>query len=533
MKARPYQTEAIASIFDWFAAGHDAPLVVLPTGAGKSFVLAEFIRQAITSYPDTRILVVTHVKELVEQDAAAIRRVWPHASVGIYSAGLGLRQFKPITVASIQSIYKREAFYGRFDLIIVDEAHLIPHASTGMYRRLLEKSAEANPDVKLIGLTATPYRLDSGVLHQGDGAMFDGISYEANVADLITAGYLCPLTAQHGANVDLSGVRMVGGEFNLGQLGERMAAMELVQHHADLIIQRCAERNAWLIFCVTVQHASAVAAALKVRGIPAAYVSGETPNDERDEIIGDFKAGRLRALVNCNILTTGFDHPATDAVVMLRPTMSPGLYVQMVGRGLRLHENKADCLVLDFGGNVRRHGFIDAVEPPRKGKKGDVEMQAPVKECPECNALVPISLHVCTCEHEFEIAERTNEKEAHVGVMLAAQVAPIELEVRHVYYSRHIGKSGVPTLRVDYQCGLRTVTEYVCIEHSGYARSKAIAWWGQRCDDPFESVPTTVDLAVTFAVCLKKPVRLLVSFASKYPEIKRHFFAHTDVVLAT
>lgn len=532
MKARPYQSEAIASIFDWFAAGHDAPLVVLPTGAGKSFVLAEFIRQAITSYPDTRILVVTHVKELVEQDAAAIRRVWPHASVGIYSAGLGLRQFKPITVASIQSIYKRESFYGRFDLIIVDEAHLIPHASTGMYRKLLEKSAQANPDVKLIGLTATPYRLDSGVLHQGEGAMFDGISYEANVADLITAGYLCPLTAQHGANVDLSGVRMVGGEFNLGQLGERMAAMELVQHHADLIIERCANRNAWLIFCVTVQHASAISAALKVRGISAAYVSGETPNDERDQIIGDFKAGRLRALVNCNILTTGFDHPATDAVVMLRPTMSPGLYVQMVGRGLRLHESKTNCLVLDFGGNVRRHGFIDAVEPPRKGKKGEAQ-EAPVKECPECHRLVAISLHVCECGHEFEIAPRTNEKEAHVGVMLAAQVAPTELDVMRVYYGRHIGKSGVPTLRVDYQCGLRTVTEYVCIEHTGYARTKAIAWWGQRSENFFEQAPATVDQAVLEAAYLRKPARLLVSFASKYPEIKRHVFAPADAVMTT
>jgi len=532
MKARPYQSEAIASIFDWFAAGHDAPLVVLPTGAGKSFVLAEFIRQAITSYPDTRILVVTHVKELVEQDAAAIRRVWPHASVGIYSAGLGLRQFKPITVTSIQSIYKRESFYGRFDLIIVDEAHLIPHASTGMYRKLLEKSAQANPDVKLIGLTATPYRLDSGVLHQGEGAMFDGISYEANVADLITAGYLCPLTAQHGANVDLSGVRMVGGEFNLGQLGERMAAMELVQHHADLIIERCANRNAWLIFCVTVQHASAISAALKVRGIPAAYVSGETPNDERDQIIGDFKTGRLRALVNCNILTTGFDHPATDAVVMLRPTMSPGLYVQMVGRGLRLHESKTNCLVLDFGGNVRRHGFIDAVEPPRKGKKSEAQ-EAPVKECPECHRLVAISLHVCECGHEFEIAPRTNEKEAHVGVMLAAQVAPTELDVMRVYYGRHIGKSGVPTLRVDYQCGLRTVTEYVCIEHTGYARTKAIAWWGQRSENPFEQAPSTVDQAVLEAAYLRKPARLLVSFASKYPEIKRHMFAPDDAVMST
>lgn len=530
MQLRTYQAEAIQSIYDWFAAGKEAPLIVTPTGSGKSVILGGFIQRACTDFPGTRILVVTHVKELVEQDAAAIRRIWPHASVGIYSAGLGKRQFKPITVASIQSIYNKRAFHGAFDLIIVDEAHLIPHKNTGMYRKLLEASATENPDVKLIGLTATPYRLDSGVLHEGEGALFDGISYEANVADLIAAGYLCPLTARHGAEVDLHGVRTVAGEFNLGQLGERMAAMEQVQHHADLIIERCADRNAWLVFCVTVEHASAVSAALNVRGIPAAYVSGETPAGERDERIAAFKAGQLRALVNCNILTTGFDHPALDAVVMLRPTMSPGLYVQMVGRGLRLHESKQDCLVLDFGGNVKRHGFIDAVEPPRKGKKVE-GLEAPVKECPDCHRLVAIALRVCECGHEFEMPERENEVHAHVGAMISTEVPPIELEVKQIEYSRHVGKSGLPTLRVDYYCGFRRVSEYVCLEHAGYARSKAIAWWGRRVDDPFEPVPDNVDNALALTQRLAQPTRIVVSFATKYPEIRRHVFV--DAAIST
>ena len=322
MKLRQYQTDAIQSIYDWFGANKNAPLIVTPTGSGKSVILAEFIRRACTDHHDTHILVVTHVKELVEQDANAIRRVWPHASVGIYSAGLGKRQLKPVTVASVQSIYNKPQFHGRFDLIIVDEAHLIPHKSDGMYRKLLDASLAANPYTKLIGLTATPYRLDSGVLHEGDGALFDGISYEANVADLIEQGYLCRLTSRHGADVDLSGVRTVAGEFNLGQLGERMSAMKLVEHHADLIVERCRGRNSWLIFCVTVEHASQIAAALKRRGIAAGYVSGDMPNSERDDAIGRFKSGELRALVNCSILTTGFDHPATDAVVMLRPCLS-------------------------------------------------------------------------------------------------------------------------------------------------------------------------------------------------------------------
>jgi len=525
MKARPYQAEAIASIFDWFAAGKDAPLIVTPTGSGKSVILGGFIKRALNDHPDTHILCVTHVKELVEQDANAIRRICPNTSVGIYSAGLGKRQLKPVTVASIQSIYNKPAFFGRFDLIIVDEAHLIPHKSTGMYRKLLEASVAANPDVKLIGLTATPYRLDSGLLHEGEGAMFDGISYEANVADLIEQGYLCRLTAKHGDDVNLDGVRTLAGEFNIAQLGERMSALELVEHHADLIVQRCANRNAWLIFCVTVEHASQVSAALLRRGIAASYVSGEDHNAWRDEKINAFKSGQLRALVNCSILTTGFDHPATDAVVMLRPTLSPGLYVQMVGRGLRLHDSKEDCLVLDFGGNVRRHGFIDAVEPPRKGKKGE-NQEAPVKECPACHRLVAISLHVCECGHEFEIAQRTNEKEAHVGAMLAAEVAPTKLAVRDTQYSKHVGKSGIPTLRVDYHCGLRTVSEYVCIEHTGYAREKALRWWFERM--PWHA-PSTVDQALTMTQDLNEPTHIIVSFATKFPEIKSYRYSDANL----
>lgn len=529
MKLRDYQADAIQSIYDWFAVGKNAPLVVTPTGSGKSVILAEFIRRACTEYHDTQILVVTHVKELVEQDANAIRRVWPHAPVGIYSAGLGKRQMKPVTVASIQSIYNKPQFHGRFDLVIVDEAHLIPHKSDGMYRKLLDACLAANPYTKLIGLTATPYRLDSGVLHEGDGAMFDGISYEANVADLISQGYLCPLTAKHGDDVDLSGVRTVGGEYNLGQLGERMSAIKLVEHHANIIAERCAARASWLIFCVTVEHASQMAAALTRRGIPTSYVSGEMTNAERDQRIAAFKAGELRALVNCSILTTGFDHPATDAVVMLRPTLSPGLYVQMVGRGLRLHESKRDCLVLDFGGNVRRHGFIDQVNPPRKGKKGPPG-EAPVKKCPSCGTLVPIMQQTCPdCGFKFPVIEREAEKLHHTGAILSTEVPPVAVPVHRVEYAKHMGKSGVPTLRVDYLCGLRKVSEYVCLEHQGYARNKAVAWWVDRSEDGV--VPRTVDEALAMTELLAQPNKLMVSFATKYPEIKSHVFDDANITI--
>lgn len=528
MKLRTYQTEAIQSIYNWFGAGKNAPLIVTPTGSGKSVILAEFIRRACTEYPGTKILVTTHVKELVEQDYKKILELWPAAPVGVFSAGLNRRQLKPITVASIQSIYNKEAFHGSFDLIVIDEAHLIPHKSDGMYRKLLDASVAANPYTKLIGLTATPYRLDSGVLHEGDGALFDGISYEVSVADLIEASFLCRLTARHGDDVNLAGVKVTAGEFNLAQLSERMAALELVEHHADLIAKRCQDRNAWLIFAVTVEHSAQIAAALKRRGIAADYVSGDMTNAERDARINAFKRGELRALVNCAILTTGFDHPATDAVILLRPTLSPGLYVQMVGRGLRLHPTKNDCLILDFGGNVRRHGFIDNVQPPKKGKKTGPQ-EAPVKKCQGCDALLPIMTLQCPeCGFMFPPPQRESETMHHNGAILSTEVPPELLNVDRVMYAKHNSRSGIPVMRVDYYCGMRRVSEYICFEHPGYARSKAVAWWSQRSK---EMQPVYVDEAIERARTLKTPSSILVSFATKYPEVKKYYFMKDDTIV--
>ena len=255
IQLRYYQEEAVASVWEWFNNGGHAPLIVTPTGSGKSIILAEIIRQAISWYPETKIAVVTHVKELVVQDFEKVRLLCPNISAGIYSAGLNKRQIKQVTVASIQSVYKNEHFHGYFHIIIVDEAHLIPHKSDGMYRGLLEAASKKNEDLKLIGLTATPYRLDSGVLHKGDGALFDGISYEANLGRLIEEGYLCPLTSNIGDNTNLDGVKITAGEYNLGQLSERMSAIELVHHHAQVILERCKNRKSLLVFSVTVEHA--------------------------------------------------------------------------------------------------------------------------------------------------------------------------------------------------------------------------------------------------------------------------------------
>ena len=546
MKLRPYQREAIDATYDYFRTGQDSPLIVTPTGSGKSVILAMLIREVCDQWGDTQIIVLTHVKELVQQDANKVAQAWPLAPLGIYSAGLKRRQLCQVTVASIQSVYNKPHFHGRFELIIVDEAHLIPHSSEGMYRKFIDASRAANPNTQVIGLTATPYRTRTGLLHKGEGALFGGIAYEANVADLIADGYLCRLTATHGAHVDLAGIKTTGGDFNLGQLGERMSALDLVEEHADKIVQAFSDRLHWLGFCVTVEHAKVMSAAINRRGVAADFVHGAMGHAERDEKIRAFKAGETRCLFNMGILTTGFDFPAIDAIACLRPTQSPGLYVQIMGRGLRpvyaegfdLDERegrlaaiaaspKQNCLVLDFGGNVMRHGFIDKVEPPRRGVGGTRE--APVKPCPKCGTYVPIMTKFCKgiladgaeCGHEFQISERESESVAHAGAMLSTEVPPIEIDVDKVFYSKHVGRSGVPTLRVDYYLGLQRVSEYICVEHAGFARVKAGRWWSRRMPRP---LPDTVDEALEHADYLAQPRKLLVSFAAKYPEIMQYTF---------
>ncbi len=524
IKLRTYQTEAIEQTFKALQDGSRAPLIVTPTGSGKSVILADFIRQAL-AHPTTSVLVVTHVKELVQQDYEKIKLLCPKADVGVYSAGLSRREISQITVASIQSIYNKEMFHGRFDIIIVDEAHLIPHTESGMYRKLIDKSRALHPNTVLVGLTATPYRLVSGMLHEGQGALFDCIAYEADIKSLMDQGFLSPLVSIEAAEADVKGIKKTGGDFNQLELGTRYSAQALIQNHCMEIVKASKGRNSWLIFCVTVDHAMKVAHELQTaHNISTAVVSGETPDHERDAIIEGFKLGVYQALVNCSVLTTGFDHPGVDVVAMLRPTMSPGLYVQMVGRGLRIAEGKKNCMVLDFGGNVIRHGFVDQVRPPNKKKKTDGVQ--PVKKCPQCRTLNAINAKECVgCGFVFPVAEREAYDQAYKGSMLSNRKngATENYAVNHMNFKQHIAKSGKPTLKVTYLCGVKTFAEYVNLEHEGYARTKAVQWW--KAHTKQDTAPLTVLEALTMLKSIEQPTHIAVAInAQGWPEIKAKTF---------
>jgi DNA repair protein RadD len=502
MELRPYQQTAVDAVYRHLRERDDNPVVVIPTAGGKTPVIATICKDAVTRWSG-RVLVLAHVKELLEQAVDKLRRVCPEVGVGVYSAGLGRRDVGySVTVAGIQSVYQRAEQLGEFDLVIIDEAHLIPPDGDGKYRQFLGIARVLNPHLRVIGLTATPFRMKSGPICTEEGPLH-AVCFEVGIKELIRDGYLCPLRSKAGATkADTSNVHVRGGEFVADELEDAMDQDALVRAACGEIMQQTAGRKSCLIFAAGIRHGEHITRVLQEEhGQTCGFVSGDTPGSERDKLLGDFRAGRLKYLANVNVLTTGFDAPNIDCVALLRPTMSPGLYYQMVGRGFRLHEGKADCLVLDFGGNVLRHGPVDQIKiaDPSAGNGGT----GPAKECPQCNALIHAAYGKCPeCGYEFPPPERQkHDATAATAGVLSGEVTITDHRVRNVFYSLHTKRDAAPdaprTMRVDYEVGYyQYKSEWVCFEHSGYARQKAEAWWRKRCR---LAVPDTTEDAVILA----------------------------------
>lgn len=471
---RPYQEAAIEGLYSYWADGRgENPLIVAPTGAGKSLILAKLIEDAM-SFPGTRVLMLTHVKELIEQNAKELVGILPNVDLGFYSASLGQKRLdRQVTFAGIQSIWERAPdMVPPPDLVLIDEAHLVPKNTTTRYGKFLSDLRQCNPEVKVVGLTATPYRLDSGYLHKGEGAIFDGIAYDIPVGMLMDEGYLSPLVSKGAkAKIDLTNVGMRGGEFIESQLATAASDPELVKATVAEIVNFGQDRKSWLVFASGVRHAEMIRDEMAAHDVTAQVVTGTDNSTDRAQKIGDFKSGKLRCLINIGVLTAGFNHPATDLVAMVRATASAGLYVQMAGRGTRLAPGKTDCLLLDFGGNVERHGFIDAVQVRDKTQsKGGGD--APVKECPECQTMVHAALRYCPCGHKFPDPDFGHDKTAYGGAVLSNQVQAEWVDVDSVFYYRHQKEGKPDSVKVSYQCGIKTINEWLCPEHGGYAASR-------------------------------------------------------------
>ena len=371
-----------------------------------------------------------------------------------------------------------------------------------MYRQSLAEATAVNPRLRVVGFTATAFRMRTGSICTQDGFL-NHVCYEVGVRELIVRGYLCPLITKAGINkADFSRLHVRAGEFVADEVEDLMNQEALVRAACAEIAGATQARNACLIFASGVRHGRHIAEVLKAEhGIVCGFVTGETPTDQRDAILTRFKAGGLKYLCNVNVLTTGFDAPNIDCVVLVRPTLSAGLYYQMVGRGFRLHPSKQNCMVLDFGGNVLRHGPVDRIKVKTASRDGTGE--APAKECPGCHALIPAAYAACPeCGYEFPPPERQkHDAKASEAGILSGQVTTEKFTVEDVIYSVHTkrgaGEHAPKSLRVDYKIGWhRWKSEWVCLEHEGFARQKAASWWKKRSREP---VPTTAAEAVEIA----------------------------------
>jgi DNA repair protein RadD len=467
---RDYQQRAIDQLYDWFSENETGnPCLVLPTGAGKSHIVAAICKDAIQKWPETRILMLTHVKELIEQNASKMYEHWPTAPLGIYSASVGRKDVDQITFAGIQSVRKKANVIGYVDLIIIDECHLVGHRDEGVYRELIGQLSAINPRLRVIGLTATPWRLGHGSIDDGE-ALFDALIEPVTIPELIARGYLAPLRSKvTDRAIDVTGVAKRGGEYVESALQKAVDNDPQNSAIVDEIIARAEHRRSWLIFCAGVDHSHHIADCLERRGISAATITGATPKAEREELIRQFKAGNIRAMTNANVLTTGFDHPGIDLIAMLRPTMSPVLYVQMAGRGLRPKPHTDHCLVLDFAGVVAQHGPITHVRPPRKAGEGGGD--APVKTCPDCAELVHPSVMTCpSCGYVFEGRPKP-PMVLHTDDIMGIEARSMEV-TGWQWRVKPSKRTGNPMLVVTYYGMLSDppITEYLCVTHEGGIR---------------------------------------------------------------
>lgn len=521
MEARWYQSECSDALFDFVKNEKDHkigkhPVGVVPTAGGKTFIICLTIDKILSAYPNSNILILSHVEEILEQNKEAIEDYF-EIEIGLYSSGLGSKTIKKVTVAGIQSIYRKPHLFKQFDIILIDECHLVPPNGEGMYRSFLSAL-----DAIYVGLTATHFRLGHGYIHEGEGALFTDIAYDLSEMDkfnrLVEEGYLAKLyTKRTDYTMDADGIKITGGDYNEKALSDAFDRMEITKRALDELIALGKNYKKWLLFAIDIQHAENINAYLLSQGVKSACVHSKMTLS-RKVVIQDYRDDEYQCLVNVDVLTTGFNVPEVDLIGMLRPTKSPVIHVQTLGRGLRPAPGKDHCLVLDFAGNIRRLGPINDVQVKKK-QKG--ESRGPVvKECPECTLMHHPSVRICPCGYEFPFKNSLTAVADAVDVI--AQTKPKKqkwMEVRDVSYAIHQRAGKTPCVKVSYNTGLHSFNEWVHLDHDGYAKHKARHWVKVRWTGDMQYIPLTTRALFENKHLLLVPFAIYVDTSEKFPTI--------------
>lgn len=540
MQLRDYQTNAINDLLNWFKENKTGnPVVNAAVGAGKSIMLAALCDKAVNGYKSKlRILIVTPTKELCEQNYQKLENIGDNLKIGVMSASLKRKDNvddKDVVIGTIGTLYKQGLHLGLFNLVLIDEAHLVNRKNQGIYRKLINTLAIFNKNIRVIGWTGSPFRYDGVWITEGDNRLFTDIPINITMKQLLDDGYLAPIkTAKTSETISANGLTVRNGDYVISELEALLDNEETNQRIALNIVKIGIDRSKWLVFCVGIKHAENMSIELNKLGIKTEVVTGETPRAQRDLIVKQFRNGLIKCICNCAVLTTGFDCPEIDLIALVRNTKSKVLYTQIIGRGMRIAEGKVNCLWLDFTDTTRLLGPVDLLTgiSEKQKKQGGA---SPSKTCPDCEAVLHASYKACPdCGHEFpEATPKINLKPSKSAV-LSTDYTPEWHPVDRVTYSRWPGKDGKPdTMRVDYwddTSGLwpvKIASEFVCVFHPvGWAREKAKKWCA-RVGLDIESFHMLLDVADKRDAGLGdfSPSRILLNTRGKFAQIVDYDFA--------
>lgn len=542
---RPYQRRCLDAFYEYYEKNNGHSLIVVATAGGKGPILGGLVSEICQKWKDQRIIVLSHVRELIKQNHEKILLFWPNAPAGIYSASLGKRQgHHPIVVAAIQSVYKKANVLGHRDLCFIDEVHLCQPGNLGMYGQLIKDLLAINPAMKICGLTATDYRTDSGLLTEGEDALFDDVIIEIPIKYLLDEGYLTPpISKGMIVQANMEGVKITAGEYNIKAMAARFDQREFMNAALDSDMAFFEGRRSIALFCPTIENAQHVAEAMILRGVPCEAISGEMRVSERDDKLIRFRRGELRALASVGVITTGTDIPNMDCIVLLRATKSPGLYTQIIGRGFRVmyadgydldtkegrlaaikNGAKPNFIVLDHGNNIYEHGAITDVIKPQKKNKAERQRipRSKIRICEICRSAWPLEITVCgTCNTEL-VSQRdvtaNLEIEASNADIMGTPFSRGEMaqwfDIGDVGYSKHVKQGKEPTLKVTYYSGVMKFSEWKSMKY-------IMPWWKKRSDKP---VPISVSDALKECETIRRPTRILVRKKEGLYEVLKYEF---------
>lgn len=527
MTLRPYQQEAFSAVLQALRQERFV-LLQAATGAGKTILFSALIRHCVERW-GMRVGVIAHREVLVRQAYDKLLSVWPegmlYTGLACRSAARKLDVESNVVIGSPQTLVKHAEYMPAPHLLIIDECHRLPPKNEkSQYRTLIKELEKRDPALHVLGVTATPFRLGHGFIYGEEcrnnaANWWSRLHFQVTLSTLQKQGFLVPLRAKEAEDIanELADVKKDKGEFNTTDLTKLMEKAEHVGSAVKAYEKYGEERKHVVVFAVTISHAEKLAEAFRRGGYTAGCVHSQMQTEQRRAILKDFEEGRLQVVCNVGVLTEGWDCTAVDCMLMCRPTLSPALYVQMVGRGLRLHEGKKDCLILDLSGNCMRHGDPDEpvviVQGTREEKKKKQESQR--RRCPECRELLALTASVCpVCGYSFPLPP-VEEIDAPVTMKEVRWESDImEVEVMSCIPSVHQSRVGNTMLKLTLSCQHNAcriqVNYFMDLEGQGsrFGKFKARRLWKELSSG--RTAPSTVQKALKRIDELTIPEKLRV-----------------------